>query len=102
MNTAINSSSSISRALNESAAVCVHLALGAQRLEARLQCVELRAQRGLVHRRHRRGPSALGLDRHHRPQHREALGLLAAPRSAGPSSRALRLMRWRSVKFLPA
>ena len=31
------------------------------------------SQRGLVHRRHRRA-ATLGLDRHHRPQHRQALG----------------------------
>ena len=63
MNTAISSSNSISRGVDEGAALGGHLALGAQRLEARLERVELCAQRRLVHRGH----LPLGLDRHHRP-----------------------------------
>ena len=61
--------------VDEGAALGGHLALGAQRLEPCLERVELCAQRRLVDRRH--GPTA-GLDRHHRPEHREALGRRSA------------------------
>ena len=58
--------------LEQSTRVLVHLARRAQRLELPLEGVELLAQRVLVHRGH--DGSALGLGRHHRPEHREALG----------------------------
>ena len=71
--------------VEQGAALGAHLARGAQRLEPCLECVELGAQRRLVHRGHRRLP--LGLDRHHRPPAPRGAQRAAAPRSAGPSSR---------------
>ena len=70
--------------VDQGAALGAHLARGAQRLEARLQRIELRAQRRLVHRRHGaptvrpRPPSSPPTPRCARAR--------AAPRSAGPSS----------------
>ena len=43
----------------------------------------------------------LGLDRHHRPQHRQALGHRQRRVAPAPAL-GLGLMRWRSVKFFPA
>ena len=68
--------------LEQGAGVRIHLALGAQRLELRLEGVELLAQRVSVERGH--DGSVLDLDRHHRAEHREALGMRQRRVAPGP------------------
>ena len=76
--------------IEQRAALRTHLARSAQRLEPCLERVELCAQRRLVDRGH---GLPLGLDRHHRAEHREALS--RRQRRVAPAQLwALRLMRY--------